>query len=70
MSVLFLTACSLTKATGGAGTFDQGATIAAAAPRYAEQLTARRNEVRELVKNGDTADWQGVPLKDLSYNRD
>ena len=70
MSVLFVTACSLTKATGGTATFDEGATIPAATPRHAEQLTARRDEVRELVKNGETADWQGVPLKDLSYNRD
>ena len=70
MSVLFVTACSLTKATGGTATFDEGATIPAATPRHAEQLTARRDEVRELVKNGETADWQGVPLKDLSYHRD
>ena len=26
--------------------------------------------MRELVKNGETADWQGVPLKNLDYNRD
>lgn len=70
MGVLFVTACSLTKATGGAATFDEGATISAAAPRHAERLGARRDEVRELVKNGETADWQGIPLKDLGYNRD
>ena len=70
MSVLFVTACSLTKATGGTATFDEGATISATAPRHAERLSARRDEVRALVKNGETADWQGIPLKDLSYNRD
>ena len=70
MSVLFVTACSLTKATGGAAPFDEGATISTAATLHAEQLTARRDEVRDLVKNGETADWQGIPLKDLSYNRD
>ena len=70
MSVLFVTACSLTKAPGGIATFDQGGTISSVAPRHAERLAARRDEVRELVKNGETADWQGVPLKDLDYNRD
>ena len=59
MSVLFVTACSLTKATGGTATFNQRATISAVAPRHAERLAARRDEVRELVKNGQTADWQG-----------
>ena len=70
MSVLFVTACSLTKEPGGVSTFDQGATIAAVTPRDAERLASRRNEVRELVKGGETANWQGVPLKDLVYNRD
>ena len=68
MSVLFVTACSLTKATGGATTFEQGASIASVAPRHSDRLAARRDEVRELVKNGETADWQGVRLKDLDYN--
>lgn len=69
MSVLFVTACSLTKAMGGVATFDQGETIAAVVTaRNAERLTARREEVRNIVKNGGTADWQGVPLKDLDYN--
>ena len=70
MSVLFVTACSLTKARGGITTFNQEATISAVGQRLAERLTARRDEVRELVKKGETADWQGVPLKDLDYNRD
>ena len=70
MSVLFVTACSLTKATGGTPTFDETATISTTAPRHAERLAVRRDEVREIVKNGEAADWQGVPLKDLSYNRD
>ena len=70
MSVLFVVACSLTKATGGTATFDQGATIASAARRHAERLAARRDEVREFVKNRESADWQGIPLRSLDYNRD
>ena len=70
MNVLFVSACSLTKATGGTATFDPEATISAVAPRHAERLAARREEVRELVKNGETADWQGVALKELDYNRE
>lgn len=69
MSVLFLVACSLTKASGGTASYDREATIAADVPRHAERLVARRDEVRERVKNGMTTDWQGVPLKDLAYNR-
>ena len=69
MNVLFVVACSLTKATGGAETFAEEAGVAALAPTLAERLTARRDEVRQLVKDGETADWQGVPLKELEYNR-
>lgn len=69
MSVLFVTTCSLTKAAGGTGTFDPESVVAATAPRHAESLAARREEVRELVKGANPADWQGVPLKDLDYNR-
>ena len=69
MSTLFVIPCSLTKATGGTALFEQDATIAAVAPQFAEQLTTRRDEVRELVRNGQTADWQGVPLNELDYNR-
>ncbi|MCY3840586.1 MAG: hypothetical protein OXH09_18385 [Gammaproteobacteria bacterium] len=65
MSVLFVTTCSLTKAAGGTGTFDPESVVAATAPRHAESLAARREEVRELVKGANPADWQGVPLKDL-----
>ena len=68
MSVLFVTACSLTKAAGGAGVFDGTATIASTAPREADRLMARRDQVRELVKSGEAV-WQEVPLRDLDYNR-
>ena len=69
MSVLFVTTCSLTKAVGGTGAFDPETTVSGSAPRHAELLAARREEVRKLVKGGNAADWQGVPLKDLDYNR-
>lgn len=69
MSVLFVTTCSLTKAAGGTGTFDPETTVCGSGPRHAELLAARREEVRELVKGGNAADWQGVPLKDLDYSR-
>ena len=68
MSVLFVTACSLTKAAGGTAVFDRTATVGSTAPREADRLMARRDQVRELVKSGDSV-WQQVPLRDLNYNR-
>ena len=68
MTVLFVSSCSLTKAVGGTAAFDEGDGIASVATDHAQRLLDRREEVRQLVKDRDTVDWQGVLLKDLDYN--
>lgn len=70
MSVLFVAACSLTKATGGTESiYAKEAGVTAMAPHLAERLSARRNEIRQFIKGGKMEDWQGIPLNDLDYNR-
>ena len=68
MSVLFITACSLTKASGGTEGFAENASIASVAMDHGASLVNRREEVRRLVKDSGKVDWQGIPLKDLKYN--
>ena len=68
MSALFVTVCSLTKATGGTTAYNQNKSITTMATKDAERLATRRDEVRELVKSDEAVDWQGVQLKDLDYN--
>lgn len=69
--ILFLSICSLTKATGGHSQYLKGASIASELPpKLAERLLKRRNEVRRLVRESEEVDWQGVPLSQLEFNHD
>ena len=68
--VLFVSICSLTKASGGNHEYDAGEAIASElTPRLAGKLLWHREQVRKLV--GETSDvtWQGVTLPELEYNR-
>ncbi len=70
-SVLFLTVCSLTKASGGAPAYDEGLAITSLLPsKLKARLLERREEARRLVRGERDLDWQGIPLSELEFNRD
>ena len=70
-SVLFLTVCSLTKASGGAPAYDEGLAITSLLPsKLKARLLERREEARCLVRGERELDWQGISLSDLEFNRD
>lgn len=70
-SVLFLTVCSLTKASGGAPAYDEGLAITSLLPsKLKTRLLERREEARLLVRGERDMDWQGIPLSELEFNRD
>ena len=69
-SVLFLTVCSLTKASGGAPEYDEGLAITSLLPSDLKtRLLERREEARRLVRGEKELDWQGVSLPDLEFNQ-
>lgn len=67
--VLFLSICSLTKASGGSHEYDSGEAIASElTPRLARKLLWCREQVRNLVGKRPEVTWQGIPLPELEYN--
>ena len=69
-SVLFLTVCSLTKASGGAPAYDERLSITSLLPSDLKtRLLERREEARRLVRRERKLDWQGVALPDLEFNQ-
>lgn len=70
-SVLFLTVCSLTKASGGAPAYDENLAITSLLPsKLKARLLERREEARQLVRGERELDWQDVSLSELEYNED
>ena len=68
--ILFLTNCSLTKATGGEPDYDHAASIAAVlSPTLARQLLARRAQAWRLMQS-PAFRWKDKAVSALPFNRD
>ena len=69
--VLFLTNCSLTKAPGGSGEYDERQAITSVLPNsLKDRLLQRRASVFKLVKSATDFDWQGISVSELAFNRE
>lgn len=69
-SVLFLTICSLTKASGGRPEYDERLAITSLLPSDLKiRLLERREKARRLVRGESDLDWQGVSLSELEFNQ-
>lgn len=68
--VLFVSICSLTKASGGHEEYEAGDAIASElTPRVARKLLYQRERIRQLAGEDSEVAWQGVALRELEYNR-
>ena len=69
--VLFLTNCSLTKASGGSAEYDEGQAITSVLPNsLGDRLHERRASIFQLVKNASDFYWQGTPVSELAFNQE
>lgn len=66
-SILFLTICSLNKKTGGRKEYNKAESLSTELETGKRLLKARKQAI-DLLFSG-RIQWQGIPLKDLEYNK-